>query len=90
MKKLLAVVLALPLLALASWGGAEGPVAGDLASGGDALKGKVVYERYCLSCHGEVGNGAGDKIQSTRSGSAPSYSSRRSRVTVTPLCSSSR
>jgi mono/diheme cytochrome c family protein len=27
---------------------------------GDAKHGKVVYERYCLSCHGALGNGAGE------------------------------
>ncbi len=27
---------------------------------GDARSGKLVYERYCLSCHGDVGNGAGE------------------------------
>lgn len=27
---------------------------------GDARHGKFVYERYCLSCHGELGNGAGE------------------------------
>lgn len=27
---------------------------------GDAKHGKVVYERYCVSCHGELGNGAGE------------------------------
>ena len=23
-------------------------------------KGKIVYERYCVSCHGDLGNGAGE------------------------------
>jgi mono/diheme cytochrome c family protein len=27
---------------------------------GDPAHGKVVYERYCLSCHGKLGNGAGE------------------------------
>lgn len=27
---------------------------------GEATRGKVVYERYCLSCHGELGNGEGE------------------------------
>src|SRR5512141_794930 len=26
----------------------------------DAVRGKVVYERYCLSCHGENGDGRGE------------------------------
>ena len=27
---------------------------------GDVKRGKVVFERYCVSCHGELGNGAGE------------------------------
>ena len=27
---------------------------------GDAQQGKLVYERYCISCHGEKGNGQGE------------------------------
>jgi cytochrome c oxidase cbb3-type subunit I/II len=27
---------------------------------GDPTRGKAVYERYCVSCHGERGDGAGD------------------------------
>lgn len=27
---------------------------------GNATRGKVVYERFCLSCHGELGNGGGE------------------------------
>lgn len=27
---------------------------------GDVHQGKLVYERYCLSCHGAAGNGAGE------------------------------
>ena len=53
MKKALRILLALPLLALASEGGAQ-------ESSGQVARGKVVYERYCLSCHGELGNGAGE------------------------------
>lgn len=30
---------------------------------GDPQHGKLVYERYCLSCHGELGNGAGEFAQ---------------------------
>src|SRR5258708_8730310 len=27
---------------------------------GDAQQGKLVYQRYCISCHGEKGNGQGE------------------------------
>lgn len=27
---------------------------------GDPVRGKVVYERFCVSCHGDLGNGAGE------------------------------
>jgi cytochrome c oxidase cbb3-type subunit I/II len=27
---------------------------------GDPARGKVVYQRYCISCHGELGNGNGE------------------------------
>lgn len=27
---------------------------------GDVHEGKLVYERYCISCHGEAGNGGGE------------------------------
>src|ERR1700694_3219382 len=27
---------------------------------GNAARGKVVYERYCVSCHGENGDGRGE------------------------------
>jgi mono/diheme cytochrome c family protein len=30
------------------------------AGPGDPVRGKLVYERYCLSCHGAEGNGAGE------------------------------
>lgn len=53
MKKMLAAVFALPLLALITPARAQ-----ELA--GDPVKGKVVYERYCVSCHGDLGNGAGE------------------------------
>jgi mono/diheme cytochrome c family protein len=53
MKKALRILLALPLLALAAAGRAQAP-------SGQVARGKVVYERFCLSCHGEVGNGAGE------------------------------
>jgi mono/diheme cytochrome c family protein len=30
---------------------------------GDAHRGKVVYQRFCLSCHGDLGNGQGEFAQ---------------------------
>src|SRR5579862_7842978 len=27
---------------------------------GDAKRGAVIYQRYCVSCHGDLGNGAGE------------------------------
>jgi cytochrome c oxidase cbb3-type subunit 2 len=30
------------------------------AKAGDAARGKIVYERYCVSCHGVRGDGAGE------------------------------
>src|SRR5438045_3554262 len=30
---------------------------------GDPVRGKVVYERYCVSCHGERGDGNGESAQ---------------------------
>jgi cytochrome c oxidase cbb3-type subunit I/II len=27
---------------------------------GDAARGKIVYERFCVSCHGDLGNGEGE------------------------------
>jgi mono/diheme cytochrome c family protein len=53
MKKLLVAALALALLVLAPAARAENPP-------GDPVKGKIVYTRYCVSCHGELGNGAGE------------------------------
>jgi len=53
MKKALWVFVVAPLLALAPAGGADEPE-------GNPVRGKVVYERYCLSCHGELGNGEGE------------------------------
>ncbi len=41
------------LLALAGAAGAD-------EAPGNAARGKVVFERYCVSCHGELGNGAGE------------------------------
>ena len=54
MKKIHVASLVLPLLALAAVAGAQ-----DLPPG-DPVKGKVVYTRFCVSCHGELGNGAGE------------------------------
>ena len=54
MKKLYVAVLVLPLLSFAAVTGAQ-----DLPPG-DSVKGEVVYTRYCVSCHGELGNGAGE------------------------------
>ena len=59
MKKALWILAAFPLLALAP--GADGPN----EQAGDPVRGKVVYERYCLSCHGELGNGAGEFAEYT-------------------------
>jgi mono/diheme cytochrome c family protein len=64
-------LLALPLLALADPAGAQQappPVtpaapATVLAApvlSPAAVRGKVVYERFCVSCHGDLGNGAGE------------------------------
>jgi mono/diheme cytochrome c family protein len=33
------------------------------ANGGDVGNGKLVYERYCLSCHGAQGNGQGEAAE---------------------------
>jgi len=54
MKKPYALLLVLPFLGSAAltWGQDLPP--------GDPVKGKVVYTRYCVSCHGELGNGAGE------------------------------
>ena len=54
MKKLYVAALVLPLLAFAAVARAQ-----DLPPG-DPVKGKVVYTRYCVSCHGELGNGGGE------------------------------
>jgi cytochrome c oxidase cbb3-type subunit 2 len=35
------------------------------AGPGDPVRGKLVYERYCLSCHGAEGNGAGEYAEWT-------------------------
>jgi mono/diheme cytochrome c family protein len=53
MRKLYPAALAFAALALAVPARAQG-------SGGDPVKGKVVYERYCVSCHGDLGNGGGE------------------------------
>ena len=33
------------------------------SGGGDVKNGKLVYERYCLSCHGAQGNGQGEAAE---------------------------
>lgn len=33
------------------------------SNGGDVKNGKLVYERYCLSCHGAQGNGQGEAAE---------------------------
>jgi cytochrome c oxidase cbb3-type subunit 2 len=33
-------------------------------SSGDLKAGKLVYQRYCVSCHGELGNGRGEAAES--------------------------
>src|SRR3989442_1633254 len=49
-------VLSLAFLGAASAACAEEPA-------GDLVRGKVVYERYCLSCHGARGDGNGEFAQ---------------------------
>jgi cytochrome c oxidase cbb3-type subunit 2 len=39
------------------------PDAAASAPAGDAVRGKVVYERYCVSCHGESGDGKGETAE---------------------------
>lgn len=53
MKSLLPVVLALAVLEL-SFGGHR-----PLAAEGDHVRGKSLYEKYCLACHGPQGRGDG-------------------------------
>ena len=36
------------------------PAAGSDEAPGSAASGKVLYQRYCVSCHGEFGNGSGE------------------------------
>lgn len=56
---LLAVVVALCLVSLsAAWS-----VAGADEIPGKASKGKVLYQRYCLSCHGALGDGRGEAAE---------------------------
>jgi mono/diheme cytochrome c family protein len=33
------------------------------AASGDAVSGKLVYQRYCVSCHGALGNGQGEAAE---------------------------
>jgi mono/diheme cytochrome c family protein len=53
-KKIFVASLVLPLLTLASTARAQ------LTRAGDPAEGKVVYTRYCVSCHGDLGNGGGE------------------------------
>ncbi|SRR6266568_519791 len=48
--------LPLTILVLAGAAWADGPP-------GNAARGKVVFERYCVSCHGELGDGAGEAAE---------------------------
>lgn len=52
-KALWILLLAFPYLALAQAGAAD-------ERAGDPVRGKVVFERYCLSCHGARGDGLGE------------------------------
>jgi cytochrome c oxidase cbb3-type subunit I/II len=56
MKKAGLTSLVLSLVLSASSAVAGGPT-------GNARRGKVVYERDCVSCHGELGNGNGESSQ---------------------------
>ena len=68
MKRPIQILLALSLLALARPSGAQEasspvartPVGSAPVVSAPAIRGKVVYERFCLSCHGDLGNGAGE------------------------------
>lgn len=52
-------ICSLVLVALcAAW-----TVAGADENPGNAKKGKVLYERYCLSCHGVLGDGRGESAE---------------------------
>jgi len=53
--------LATPILAVALLAATPAVVRAEQA--GDPAHGKLVYERYCLSCHGELGNGEGEFAQ---------------------------
>ncbi|MDQ2979284.1 MAG: c-type cytochrome, partial [Acidobacteriota bacterium] len=57
-KALWILLLALPCLALPPAGAAD-------EQAGDPVRGKVVYERYCVSCHGERGDGEGEYAEHT-------------------------
>ena len=52
-RRVIPVILGLMLFA----GGAAA------ADGGDVKTGKLVYQRYCMSCHGEQGNGQGEAAE---------------------------
>jgi mono/diheme cytochrome c family protein len=56
MKKSGLIALTLGLLVFAGSARAAGPA-------GDPQRGKVVYQRYCVSCHGDLGNGNGEAAQ---------------------------
>ena len=53
MRRALWLLVFFPLLILAPAGEAD-------EAAGNAARGKVVYERYCVSCHGDLGNGEGE------------------------------
>jgi mono/diheme cytochrome c family protein len=53
MKKACLMVLTLGFLVFSFSARAANPA-------GDPRRGKVVYQRYCVSCHGELGNGNGE------------------------------
>jgi mono/diheme cytochrome c family protein len=53
MKRALRILLPATLLAVSLAALAEEPA-------GDPVRGKVVYDRFCVSCHGDLGNGAGE------------------------------
>lgn len=51
------IVTILSLVLLASWAGAQEIMKGD------PRQGKTLYQRHCLTCHGEKGDGNGPDVQ---------------------------